>query len=257
MPYQVPDRVHIMPVGFEEDRIFKTADELKADKVVLVVNKGDSKKEREHRRIAIEQLEKLGYDPTIVESDIFDLYASLGDIAKIIEEYSEHDVHVNVSTGSKVTAIAGMIAAMMTGANAYYVKARDYLSDDVPRGIDTVFQLPHYPIQSPDIQHLEVLKHLEENEMLDVTKSDLIDFSEKKNLQFIADRDVSRKAKYRLLDSHIVEPLLNQGYIQITEKGRNRLVDISEDGRDLVRAFGFLIQEGYKGDNEQKFPASS
>ncbi|MDZ7849877.1 MAG: DUF6293 family protein [Halodesulfurarchaeum sp.] len=229
-----------MPVGFEEDRIFKVAEDLKADKVVLIANRGDSDDARKHLEKAKQKLIDMGYDPLVKECDIFDLYESLGLIANIIAQFSDDEVYVNVSTGSKVTAIAGMIAAMMTGANAYYARAKEYRSDDVPRGIDTIFQLPNYPIESPEKKHVLVLKYLEKNGEIDVTKSDLIDFAENSGLKFISDKDVSRKAKYRLLDNHIISPLLNRGYIRIEEKGRNRLVSISNDGRDFVEAFGFM-----------------
>jgi hypothetical protein len=243
MPYQVPDRVHIMPVGFEEDRIFKTAQELKADQVVLIVNRNDSEEERVHRDVAEAKLRELGYDPEIVDCDIFNLYESLGAIARVISRYEDEDVHVNVSTGSKVTAIAGMIAAMMSRANAYYVRAEKYKNEDVPRGIKDIFELPRYPIEKPDLQHILILEYLNESSRQKVTKSDLIDFAELQGLQFISNKDVSRKAKYRLLDNHIIEPLLNDGYITISEEGRNRIVDISEEGANLIEAFGFMIEE--------------
>jgi hypothetical protein len=252
MPYQVPDRVHIMPVGFEEDRIFKTAEVLKADQVVLVVNRNDSEEERAHRDVAEAKLRELGYEPEIVDCDIFNLYESLGAIARVISRYEDEDVHVNVSTGSKVTAIAGMIAAMMSRANAYYVRAEEYKNEDVPRGIKDIFELPRYPIEKPDLQHILILKYLNENSHQKLTKSDLIDFSELQEFQFISNKDVSRKAKYRLLDNHIIEPLLNDGYITISEEGRNRIVDISDEGANLIEAFGFMIEES-KSDRGQEF----
>jgi len=251
MPLRVPERVHLMPVGFEEDRIFLTAEQLKADEVVLVVNRDDDEEALRHRNIAIEELEDRGYDPDIVETDIFDLYASLGAFASQIHQYSHEEVYVNISTGSKITAVAGMVAAMMNDVHAYYVKAKEYREDDVPRGVADIIELPRYPIQSPDFQHIQILDHLLENERETLTKSDLIDFADAHNLQFV-NRDVGRKAKYRLLDSHVLEPMLNEGYVTISEEGRNRVVEITEKGKDLVSAFRYMLD---MPDNQTRLPA--
>lgn len=245
-----------MPVGFEEDRICKTADKLNADEVVLVVNREDSKEQGRHRENAEKELRKMGYDPVIEECNIFNLYQSLGMIAELIHRYEDEEVYVNIATGSKVTAVAGMIAAMMSRANAYYVRAKDYKEDEVPRGVKDIFELPRYPIDSPSLQHILVLDHLKDKEDEPTTKSDLIDFAESEELPFLSDRDVSRKAKYRLLDNHIIEPLLNDGYITISEEGRNRLVDISPGGENMIEAFGFMLEQTDKYEGRQSLSAS-
>lgn len=240
MSLEVPERVHLMPVGFEEDRIYLTAERLRADGVVLIVNRGDDEDALKHRQSVIDELEDRGYNPRVVETNIFDLYASLGTIASEIHRLSHNEIYVNISTGSKITAVAGMIAAMMNDVAAYYVKAEEYREDDVPRGIADIIELPRYPIQAPDPQHIQVLGHLEDHLGESITKSDLIDFADQNNLKFVR-RDVSRKAKYRLLDNHILEPLLNEGYLTISEEGRNRVVKITPKGRDMVDAFGYLL----------------
>lgn len=244
MSFDMPDRVHIMPVGFEEERIYKTADILKADSVVLLVNRDDDDNERVHLEKVLAELRNQGFEPRIEECNIFNLYDSLGTIASLIREYSEEDVYVNISTGSKVTAIGGMIGAMINDATAYYVKASEYREGEVPKGVDDITKLPNYPIESPDMQQISILKYLKDTkDQESVTKSNLIDFSEDNSLSFISEEEISRKAKYRRLDNHIVDPLLNEGYIRVEEEGRNRVVVITEAGEEMVEAFGHMIDQ--------------
>jgi hypothetical protein len=260
MVLDVPDRVHIMPVGFEEDRIYLTAEKLRADKIVLLVNEDDTAEERKHRDQAERELQKRGFDKVtdlphdesgVEENErlyqtkncnLFDLYRSLGTIAKTIHQFDQEEVYVNISTGSKVTAIAGMIAAMTNQATAYYVKATEYKLDDVPRGIEEIFELPHYPIDSPDLQWIYILEYLQDNKGKNVPKSDLIDFADEHELPDFDREDISRKGKYRLLDNNIVDPLLRQGYIDVSQSGRNRIVSITDKGEDLLEAFGYMIE---------------
>lgn len=239
---EVPDRIHIMPVGYEEDRIYLAADELKADEVVLLVNKDDSDQDQKHLRVVKDELLDRGYEPRTVPCDIFNLYESLGTIASIIHEFDEEDIFVNVATGSKVTAIAGMIAAMTNEATAYYVKASSYKEDDIPRGVENIIKLPRYPIESPETQHIKILNFLLNHEYDTITKSDLINFSDENNLQFLSGKNITKKGKYRLLDNHIIQPLLRKGYIQVSEEGRNRVISIKKEGKELVEAFGYLIE---------------
>lgn len=241
MSFNVPDRVHIMPVGYEEDRVYKTAKELKADEVILIHNVDDSEEGKEHFEKAKRGLEERGFSPRVEECDIFELFDALGAIASLIDEYQEEEVYVNIATGSKVTAIAGMIAAMTTDATAYYVKAKYYREGEVPREIANIEELPRYPIDAPDMEELAVLSYLNETENKRITKSDLIDFAEQEDLPFIANRDITKKGKYGLVDTHILEPLQNDGYLTISKEGRNRVVSITDAGEDLLRAFGFMI----------------
>lgn len=183
-----------------------------------------------------------GYEPRTIPGDIFNLYQSLGTIASIIHEFDEEEIFVNVATGSKVTAIAGMIAAMTNDATTYYVKAETYREGDVPRGIGNIRNLPRYPIDAPDRQHIEIVECLQRTERENVTKSNLIDLADEAQLSFVAERDVSRKAKYRLLDNHVITPLLNKGYITVSEEGRNRVISITDEGENLVEAFGYVIE---------------
>jgi len=245
----VPSRVHIAPVGYEKERVYNAANELNADKVVLIGHTPDFESNdypdgREYFDTIVENLEELGIDHKSDHCNIFDLYESLGTISEIITTHRDDDVYVNVATGSKITAIAGMIASMVTGATAYYVRG-DYDDDSghqSPPKVKYITDLPQYPIQEPDSDQINILNFLQakKEEGEKVTKGHLINFSEYQGLSYI-NKDASDKAQYRLLDVHILEPLLDQNYIIIKKEGRNKVIEITEKGWEMLRAFGYLV----------------
>lgn len=246
MGLDVPNRVHIMPVGYERDRVTMAAQQYKADQIVLLTHEENDAGAQEHLVAVKDELESLGIPFEVVETDLFDLYSSLGEIATLITGFENDDVYVNVSTGSKITAIAGMIASMVTGATAYYIKAKDY--DEWPRGIEKTTQLPHYPIDPPEEEQVAVLTLLQRMEVRDkeVTKGDVIHFAQHNALPFISESS-DGKGNYRLLDTHILDPLQERGYITERKQGRNKIIELTEDGKGAVTAFECLIEsEGYE-----------
>src|SRR5207248_2310084 len=106
-------RVHIATVGFQIKRITEPLIRERADKVYLVTHLHDDK--------AIQYLEKilkmLRKEKFLkVEkrtTNIWDLFDCLQTYKKIIkeEEQGAH-IYINVSTGSKVSSIAGTLACM-------------------------------------------------------------------------------------------------------------------------------------------------
>lgn len=245
---QVSERVHVMPLGYEEERAYLAAEKLKADKVVLVAHPDTDK----YVSTVDTELTNRGIEVEVVRCDIFDLYSSLGMIAELIYEHRDEQVFVNISTGGKITAIAGMIACMVTGAESYYVQAEDY-EMNIPKGIASIKSLPRYPIEAPDAQQIHVLDYIKERqEEGDLpTKGDLIRYGETAELPFIANHDVEDKGKYRLLDSHIIHPLEEKGYITIEKSGREKDIGLTKNGEGTLRAFRYMIMDEERENDEQ------
>jgi hypothetical protein len=240
----VAERVHLMPVGYENDRIVLPAQRLRADRVVLL----EYVDETEHPSYVVEirdRLDEAGIGHETVECDIFDFYDSIGTVAELATEFADHEVYVNLASGSKVTAIGGMIACMATGATPYYVRAERYAAEtdgDVAEGIRSITELPTYPMESPEPQHVAVMDYVDSND--GARKRDLIDFGKDAGLPFIAEREAAnRKSEYRLLDSHVLGPLEANGYVTLEDVGRSTRVSLTESGADTLRAFRYLIEE--------------
>jgi hypothetical protein len=240
----VAERVHLMPVGYENDRIVLPAERFQADRVVLLAYE-DETDHPSYQETVRERLAEAGIDHETVRCDIFDFYDCIGTVAELATRFADHEVYVNLASGSKVTAIGGMIACMATGATPYYVRAEHYAAEtdgDVAEGIHSVTELPTYPMESPEPQHVAVMDHVDRED--GARKRDLIDYGKERGLPFIAEREAAnRKSEYRLLDSHVLDPLAANGYVTLEDVGRSTRVSLTESGVNTLRAFRYLIED--------------
>ena len=236
---EIPDRVHVVPIGYEHDRVVAAAKEYRADKVVLVKHSDDTANS-EHISDVVDSLDSLNIGYELGSCDIFDLYDSIGTIGNIISDYDSDEVYINISAGSKITAVAGFIAGTVTKTTVYYGKAEKY--DGTPTGFEDAFQLPHYPIDAPDKQQIITLTVLHELAKREChpTKGDLIHIAMQNHLEF-TQRDVDEKGLYRLLGTQILEPLSDYGYVESYKDGRSKRVKLTEQGEGAYEAFKSLI----------------
>lgn len=243
-PMDVAERVHVAPVGYENDRIVIPSKRLRADRTVLL-EYDDETDHPSYVETVRERLDDAGIAHRTVQCDIFDFYSSIGTIAEVATEYQRDDVYVNLASGSKITAIGGMIACMVTGATPYYVRAERYASettDGVAEGVHDIYELPTYPMDSPDDQHIAVMDYLERSQ--GARKSELIEYGKAQELPFITEHDASNvKSEYRLLDSHVVRPLVERNYVTVEDVGRSKQVELTQAGRNTLRAFRYLIED--------------
>jgi DNA-binding MarR family transcriptional regulator len=242
------ETVHVVPFGYEYDRILEPIEKSDADTVVLLNNSSP----RDTRAEFQDELQSRLEEDTEVEldargCDIFDMYGSLESILESISDYSEDEVYVNLATGTKVTAVSGMIACMATDADPFYVKAK--LSGSSPPeksslpGSDEVVGVPDYPIEKPTEDQIRVMEYIYVEEgTSEVRKKDMIDFADREDLSFASGSgDVSQKALYPRLNSHIVDPLVEKGFVETEKRGNTTRVCLTEEGEKAVRAFRHIV----------------
>jgi predicted transcriptional regulator len=185
------------------------------------------------------------------ECAIFEMYPAIGKIGECITAHQpDDDVYVNLATGSKITAIAGMIASMTVGATPYYVKANNYGDPDeepppetpVASDAGDAMQLPQYHIDAPSSEAVAIMDYLAQSAS-DVNKQELIQFALDADLSFMQSHANSKaQAQYRALET-VLEPLLERGYIEIEAEGRNTLVSLTDHGKNTYRAFRYQLEE--------------
>jgi hypothetical protein len=244
---EVASRIHIIPLGYERDRILEPPLETNADRVVLLEYDGKDAQNPEYHSEVKERLRAEGIEVKIRNCNIFGLYESLSVIAEIATDYSNDDVYVNLATGSKVTAVAGMIACMVTGATPYYVRAEQYGEDEgvpetpVSQGVTGIEELSRYPIDSPSEEQIRLLSFVHREQP--VKKSAAVEYAENESLPCFdgLDSDATPQAKYRRLDTHVLDELVEQGYITTESRGRNTLLELTQDGENTLLAFEYLI----------------
>lgn len=243
------DEVHIAPLGYEYDRIVGPVEEYDVD-VVYLLEHDDRVTAPEYHDEVRDRVAELGASLRSRSVDLFDIYDVLGVVTTLVAEHDDDIVRVNVSSGSKLSAVGATIACMCTDATAYYVHPEGYRYADREErqsyGYADDEVLPTYPIESPTADQVAVMDFLAERntDAYTVKKKDIIEFAEEEGLSFVTDSDPANdKAKFALLNANVVDPLLDDGYVAVEDVGRRKQVTLTDTGEDALRAFRHRIRE--------------
>lgn len=238
------DEVHVVPLGYEHDRIAQPVRKHDADIVYLLAEDGDHPSLTPYQQALVEDLEGDGRSIRFRETDLTDLYDVLAVVTTVAADHEDDVVRVNVSSGGKLAAIGSAIACMATSATAYYVHVDEHVPDleEQPRtrGMREAEVLPSYPIEAVSRDQVAILAYLEEtnDETYTAKKSDLIEYAEAESLSFIADADPANdKAKFALLNANIIDPLVDDGYIEVERVGRQKQIRLTDTGQNVLHAF--------------------
>ena len=233
--------IHVAPLGYEYDRIKTPVVEYGADALYLLRDPSRGRTEY-HDRLASE-LTDAGVAVRSRRIDLGDMYDVLGEVTTIADGHADDIVRVNVSSGPKLSTVGAALACMVTDAIGYHVHpdSRSHPIEESPRteGMAMAEQLPTYPIETPTTDQLRILEYVDSTvETYTPKKSDLIEFAEEESLDFITRSEPANdKAKFALLNNRIVDPLVEDGYLDIETVGRTKQVTLTETGRNALRAF--------------------
>lgn len=241
-------RVHIAPVGFEIDRVVEPLIRMEADKVYLFAEKTENADQLQYFiGEIIKRLEKgsIEYDKRGWELPKIELYTTLREYRRIIDEEKGNDIFINVSTGSKIHAIAGMIASMIFKQDdlkimPYYVVPEKYAESpstyvQYTSGCKEIKTLPNYRIEKPPdeiMDVLEIIASIQESEKT-VTKKILIEELEKKNIA-LASGTKNDAGTYNALQRKYLKPLTEWGYIELDAKSKRPRIEITAEGRNAL-----------------------
>ena len=183
--------------------------------------------------------------------DIWNLFDCLQTYKKIINEEEEKGgknahIYINVSTGSKVSSIAGTLACMIWKGTPYYahIEYNDKKdpADDLPdEDVTTIDEIPVYSINKPKPESLLVLKILhsiKEEKPKMMKKSRLIEELEEAS---IIDKNLSIGAKHSklkgLLNSISIAGSDNP-LVEVEYKGKQSNVILTTQGESTLKIFG-------------------
>jgi len=238
-------RVHVCPIGFEVDRIVLAVKELHADRVWLIVEKNPAK-ERAGTFIDQVKSQLSNLDIEIREEgvDRDDLIDNLKIIKGIFEKEEGNDLHVNVSGGSKIQAIAGMMACMLFRdeyePKPYYVIPDNYGDKEPPKeplsfGKKDTIDLPAYEIKKPEDYLISALEIISKGKK--ITKTELAIAAIEQNL--IESNSKGKKitqGDYAKLQNRIIKPLEETWeFIEVNKIGREYRISITKAGGDALK----------------------
>lgn len=237
-----PRRVHIMPQGYETERVYESAKMDAADKVILLRHTEQSEPGETCFQEVVSELDGAGIEWDDDECDFFDLADAMETIGGQIQKYPEDTVKVNISTGSKITAIAGAIACMATDARLYYVKAGEYEGRTIAREVDDIIPLPTHPIGVPEEDYLDVLDWIRENSGEDesVKKKALVDYAWELPPLDRYNRSDQRN-KYKPVNTEIINPLIENGFIRQRKAGQGKIIWLTDEGKEMFESYNRLL----------------
>ncbi len=240
-------RVHIAPLGFEIDRIILPLKETKADKLWLLVHEKTAEdKSRPYLENIRKQCKKLGVELEIAYADRLSIFKVIKSVKEIITQEENNYIYVNVASGSKIQAIACMMACMILkeckNIKPFYAEPKEYAAFEGKQqsfGIKDTIPLPIYEIQTPKQELIDALKIIK-SKGGKITKKEMAILAEESKIITIGARDENQsQARFASLDKNIIQPLQDQWkFIDVEKIGRNRWIKITQEGID---ASEFLI----------------
>ena len=233
-------RIHIVPVGYDTTRITEPLLSKKADKVYFLRHENDTKSS--YFDFISSKLEGTGIDIQEKFVNIWDLFQCIGKFKEIVNSEKDNHFYINVSSGSKITAIAGMLTSMlMPNVEPYYVHI-EYPSPGIKKiKEDTIkesVELPVFEINQPPNDFLITLRLLSQHDFM--KKSQLIE--ELENANIIKQKDLdkpffSEHAKHSQLRA-LLDPMERTwDFIKIDGKGKRSKVRITSQGNFALKIF--------------------
>ncbi len=236
-------RIHIAPLGFESDRIVLPAIEMKADKIWILVHDNPKKTKAKSYLDDIKtrlRRERIEFD--VKKLDRLNLFSVIKGLRSIVNENENNTYYVNVSSGSKIQAVACTMACMMFNEKnnliPYYAQPKDYFEyneEQMSTGLEKIIDLPQYDIKTPDEKLIHTLQIIKNNNSR-IDKSNLaVAVDDKKILEIGAKKDNYEQARFTSLDKNIIQPLKNDwGFVKEEKIGRTRWIEITPEGERVL-----------------------
>lgn len=238
---RTPLRVHICPVGFEVQRVAAPLVGMRADKAYLVTYRLDDPAQQCVIKIK-ESLQKGGGQIQLIDAyvNIWDLVECITKFKEIIRREHGNAVFINVSTGTKVTAIAGTIVSMLEGSTPYYAKV-DHAQQRQPiptrEKVDEPFEVPVYDLQPPRPEALKVLEFVEKSGGSSRKKDLIKKLMEVEIIRPVAKSKLSPAAAHSQLRA-LLDPLERDWhFVTVESRGRSSTVSLTEQGTIGLRIF--------------------
>lgn len=263
-------RIHIVPIRREFDRVVDLLQAYRADCVYLLVHEADHHPLSAEVEELVTRLETaVGLNVATVAVDQYDVYDVFGMVTTLADAHEDDSVSVNVSAGTIPAAIGATLGCMdvATDASAYYVPPDEQGSADATTGTGTDRdpRLPTYPIDSPSRDQVVLmvviaveaagLSRPDKRSLIEAaldlgTTLDEFGFGHEMLVDYVGEdprhldsapsfTELSKSQKnnaYRRLDRHL-EPLVERRFVNTHREGRHRHVELTDRGRDALRAF--------------------
>ena len=237
-------RIHIVAVGFEFRRVTEPLIRMQADKVYLITYAKDDAASNFYSAIKNELAQN--YKHIMVEEvflNIWNLYDCIEKFREIILKEKGNHIYVNVSTGTKISAIAGMLSCMMWNTNPYYAPVTFVGRKKLIQPSELVEDsnmLPTYEIKKPKPEYMLILNLIQDHKGV-MRKSKMIEKLSEQGIIRKEDEhghELKGPAMHSQLRS-LLDPMEREWkLIRIEASGRRSEVFLTEQGQTTLRYFG-------------------
>ncbi|MHB1908019.1 MAG: HFX_2341 family transcriptional regulator domain-containing protein [Nitrososphaerales archaeon] len=235
-------RTHVCPISLDPpERTIRALKELKAECVYFLLppEKKDASRDEgldAYEKVVTElkkgkETEKIEIREIHVESgdDFWDLYKFLEYYREIVRNEQNKNLFFNLSSGTKITAIAGMFSCMIWGGKPYYLSKEN-----------EIFEVPFFPIRHPKYEHMHILGILSDSSGK-IRKWNLVKLLKEDGLipsQDERGRELTEAATSGRLRA-MLDPLANEWKgVEVEANGRKSYIILNEQGELLLKIFG-------------------
>ena len=256
----VPRKVHIVPVGYEVERVVRPIDYLAAEKVYLIIEKDKADNSfMKSIQDKLRAIRGLKFEVKKVE-DFWDYEENMAMFCRLTYEeihIKDNSVWINLSSGSKLHSTIGLTVAQMFGlvkgrqkATPYYIKAADYRKNSnkefETRGwaivpeitdanmLDIVISPSVVSTKAPTPMELNLLKKLKGSGGMRAAEL-------KRELYAELEEGINDGAKSARL-VRLMDPLVSGDLVEAKGKTRSTKYKLTTKGESHLRSFEPLIE---------------
>lgn len=247
---RVDKRTHIVPVGYDYyNRVLEPLLDPRADEIFFILHdKGAIRGHDKFFAQIVKEVKKENIPFESIETDIWDLYKCLEVFREIITDAKKHGNHVfiNVSTGTKVTAMAGILACMMWRETPYYVRLKNPTKKGITKipkvAVEKRERIPTFDITKPDIKMMKILQKIAKMKDGSMRKWQLVEYLEDegdiKQIETRKKKVFTDNAKLSQLQTILIPMEKTWGFVDVEHRGSRSQVKIRKEGLQALQIFG-------------------
>lgn len=257
-------KIHIVPMGYEIDRIELPLLDIGADRVYLITDVDEKETGLLYLKELSRRIKKIVNDKdfTVMSCPMWDFRKLMSQLSELVrkEKKAGNFVYINLSSGSKLSAIAGTLASLMYGAIPYYAQAEKYNIEHpdieggkikgITSGVKKILKIPSYTIEPPSDELVSALAILSERNGRISQKEYIFELEERGLIKDATamrrkHKEVTKKG-YAKAKRQYFEKLEDNGWASKKGKGRSSYIEITEEGKNTFETFIKVASIGYK-----------
>ncbi len=251
---RIKKRIHVAPLGYELDRIVEPLVEYQADEFVLVVRKNETYG-RDHQDNVEKKLMEEGIPYVVEEAELLDLVDCISVFGRIVHNLKKqgHEVYVNISTSTSISAVGASFAAMLWDAVPYYARPEREVreherkpGEPMSQGLKDVILVQSLHFEMPDVELLRILKFISTNARGKdgVVKNKEVMEHLRKEGYLELDRRVKNRSQ--ALNKKFRERYRDQlevrwGFVFLMGETRDRRIGLTKKGEMYLKMFEYLV----------------